>query len=284
MLQISQDQTQQILSGFKIPPQPEILVQIQEECEREFPEIGEISELISRDGAMSAFILKAVNSPAFGLNRTVSDIKQSVMLLGLSQIKNLVGFYQLSHAFKGGEGASLQRFWDDSAEIARMCSLAVRFLNLSSACPSEYAYSAGLFHDCGIAAMALRYDDYKDTLRKANQLIGHYSTHLEELRYKTNHAVVGFYILTSWNMPRVICEFVARHHDPLIMSDPNTDAMQKDLFAILKLSENTLHKLRRADEHSEWSIFQGRILDHFGMSDIDYEEVEADLMEAFKDS
>ena len=76
-------------------------------------------------------------------------------------------------------------------------------------------------------------------------------------------------------MPKFICEFVARHHDPELFSDPNTDLMQKDLFGVLKLVDNALSQHRRGTEDTEWSIYKAAVLDHFGMSEEDHAEFEA---------
>ena len=45
------------------------------------PGIGEIANLISRDLGLSAAILKVINSPFYGMNRRISEIKQAAMML-----------------------------------------------------------------------------------------------------------------------------------------------------------------------------------------------------------
>ena len=49
-----------------------------------------ISLLIEKDPSLSLRILKLVNSPFFGLSRTISNIKEAVPRLGANEIRNIV--------------------------------------------------------------------------------------------------------------------------------------------------------------------------------------------------
>ena len=60
--------------------------------------------------------------------------------------------------------------------------------------PIDMLYSIGLFHDCGIPLLALKYPDYKNILMEANRS-GYNSVALEEKHYLTNHAVLGCFVL-----------------------------------------------------------------------------------------
>jgi len=279
---ITEDKAKDIVRGFAIPAQPEILKSLQTENQREYPDISLISDIISQDVGLSAYLLKTINSPTFGLNRSVSDVKQAAMFLGLKALYNIVSFYELRSKFRQKNSAiSLERFWDGSVESAKMCSLAVKHLNLASNCPVEYAYTIGLFHDCGIAAMATRFSDYKEILQAINKNEGQVFTHLEEAHYKTNHATVGYFVLSSWNMPDLICDFTARHHDPELFSDAKTDKLQRDLFAILKITDNVLARHHRGVNDTEWVLYEDKILDYFGLSADDYFEIEENLLDDF---
>jgi len=282
MFEITEESAQEITRGFSIPPQPEILRKIQEEGKQEYPDIDRISGFVSLDVGLSAFLLKTINSPATGLNRSVGDVKQAAMFLGLKSLYPLISYYELKSSFKQSESCiSLERFWDGSAESARMCSLLVKHLDLSSDCPMEYAYAVGLFHDCGIAALASKFPNYRETLGIINDKPGKNFTETEDAIYNTNHAVIGYFILSSWNMPKLICDFVGRHHDPTLFLNSKTDIMQRNLFGILKLSDNTLSHHHRGVDDTEWQIYKSDILDYFGLSEEDHEELQGNLIDDF---
>lgn len=59
----------------------------------------------------------------------------------------------------------------------------------------------GLFHDAGIPAMAMNYDDYINVLAESNRDYHVSLIEREERSYKTNHAVVGYFLSTPCNLP-----------------------------------------------------------------------------------
>ncbi|WP_168427344.1 HDOD domain-containing protein [Candidatus Colwellia aromaticivorans] len=69
-------------------------------------------------------------------------------------------------------------------------------------------YTIGLFINCGIPLLALKFSDYKSVLIEANGL-GINSIKLEEQKYCTNHAVLGYYIASSWHLPKEICSLIS---------------------------------------------------------------------------
>ena len=75
---------------------------------------GAFEKLISQCGlSTKSAILKIVNSPAYGLVRSVSNIKQAIMFLGWNGIEALVPSLKLKQMFAQKECCiSLERFWD----------------------------------------------------------------------------------------------------------------------------------------------------------------------------
>ena len=99
MLEIDESTLKAVSEQFYLPPKPEILSKLQEYCETEDVPIRELSDLVAQDIAISSAILKIINSPAYGLARTVSDIKQAVMFLGEKGVNHLGAKYQIKTGF-----------------------------------------------------------------------------------------------------------------------------------------------------------------------------------------
>ena len=57
-----------LLKDINIPPRPSSLVDLQQELEREEPRIDRLVNIVNSDVAMSAALLKLVNSPWLGLS------------------------------------------------------------------------------------------------------------------------------------------------------------------------------------------------------------------------
>lgn len=277
MFDIDNKKMASVVSGYHIPVKPEVLTQMQSLMEESEPDIEEIAELISHDVGLSAAILKIINSPFYGMNRRVSEIKQAVMMLGLKTINSLVTALCLKKAFNGNASISLDKFWEDSSDIAN----AMTFIGskIKSEIPVDMLYTIGLFVNCGVPLLALKYDDYQDVLLQA-EARGLNTIAIEEKRYKTNHAVLGYYLSTSWNLPQEICQIVLRHHDNSYLRD-DSDLIAKLAFCALKVAENMVERVRTASNSADWADVELRVLDTLGISDIDYQDLEEDFQEFF---
>jgi len=76
-----------------MPPLPQTVVQVQEACKDDETTISDVVHIIMRDPMLTANILKAANSPIYGLAREVKTLSQAVSLFGLSTISGLVMNY-----------------------------------------------------------------------------------------------------------------------------------------------------------------------------------------------
>lgn len=282
MFDIDQQKAQEITKNFEIPVKPQILIEIQDVQASRDPSPKAFADIVSKDVALSAAVLKTVNSPVFGLKRKVTDIRQGVGLLGTQNIINLVSFFQLKQAFNKKSAISHEKYWDTALETANMMSLVVDELALQSQCPIEDAYAFGLFRDCGIPPMAMKFDDYKAVLIEANAKHEHIFTDIEEAHYQTNHAIVGYFVASSWHLPTGLCQLILRHHEPDFLGDNNNTDLSKHLYVLAKLASNILAQYVAMKDDSEWLLAKDDVLGYLGLSDLDYADLEQDIKEAYK--
>ena len=210
MINIDDKVLADLRSGFSLPAKPEILQKLQIELNQEEPELSTIANIILEDVATSAAVLKVINSPAYGMSRTVTDIKQAVMFLGVNCITQLVTGHLLKSAFDQSDCCiSLERFWDNASELSQIAMLIGR--QVQPTIPVEDLQLVALFHDAGIPAMAMRYDNYAELLTKATQQPENTLVVYEEQMYPANHTIVGYFLATSWHLPKAICQIILRH-------------------------------------------------------------------------
>jgi HD-like signal output (HDOD) protein len=279
---ITETTAKNIITSFQIPAKPQALADLQLEQAMPNPSPNAFAEVISKDVALSANVLKTVNSPLFGLNRTITDIKQSVMLLGCDNIINLASFFQLQTAFNGKSAISHEKYWDTAMETANMVNILLTQLNLQNICPVEDAYAFGLFRDCGIPLMAMKYADYKETLMEANTNPETTFTDIEEAHYQTNHAIVGYFVANSWNLPKNLCQLILRHHEPDFLNSTDSDDLQKNLYALVKIASNALNQYKFMTDDSEWLLAKEPVLEYFNLTEFDYNDLEEDIKESFR--
>lgn len=275
MLDIDDSTLEQASKQFYLPPKPEILSQLQTYCETEDVPIRELSELVAQDIAISSAILKIINSPAYGLARTVSDIKQAVMFLGEKGVTTLVQSIKLKQAFADQTcELNLDEFWRYSTNVANATMLVGRYVK--SIVPVEDLYSLGLFHDCGIPPLAIKHEHYYLHTPMSDNY-DPLSTAQEDQLYSTNHATVGYFIANSWHLPKDLCQLILEHHN-LSFLTANQPMQQQVSFAALKLAEYLVHMTQYNCPSPDWSDIEESVMEFLGLVDDDMADLREDIV------
>lgn len=275
--ELSADYIRQVLQGISVPPQPQIMVDLQMEQVMPDPDLRAIAKLISQDPGLSGALLKLVNSPFFGLANRIASIQQAVNLLGCNTVINLINAQSIRGELTDEAIVTLNRFWDTAQDVAVTCLSLAKRIGYHS--PDE-AYALGLFHNCGIPLMLKRFPHYMSVQEEA------YASATDERRVvdtenrllNTNHAVVGYFTAKSWNLPLHLCEAIASHHNALAIfsEDASRDAPLKTLLAILKMAEHICASHRvlgnQAEDH-EWQSIEQLVLEYVGLSEYDFENL-----------
>lgn len=276
MATIDNSTAEKLMGSFQIPVKPQVLIDIQQEQAKEYPSPSIIANIIVKDVALSAAVLKSVNSPIFGLRKKVTDIKQSVIMLGTSYVSNLVTFFILKKGMGTKSSISYEKYWDLAMDTANMMTSLIDTLGLKNKCAIEDAYAFGLFRDCGIPLMAMKYPDYKDVLIEANNQTDTVMTEIGDRHYQTNHATVGYFVARSWNLPPSLCELISRHHEPDFLEASDASPEQKDLYALAKVAGNVLSQYQIGKDEAEWNLVKDSVLGYLGLSEMDYNEIQED--------
>ena len=272
---------EQVLSdvnkNFIIPPKPQILDDLDKLAHQNEPSLMAAADIVAKDVAISSAILKIVNSPAYGLVRSIADIKQAIMFLGWNGIEALIPALKLKQMFLQKTCCiSLERFWDNASEIANVNMIVGQ--RVKNKIPVEYLYTLGLFHDCGIVPMAIKYDDYVNVLHGSNRSSKESLIDIEDRVYGANHAIIGYYLASSWHLPRDICQLILRHHDLSLLED-TSDPNQQLCFCVLKLSESIVNSILRDEKIKDWERLEPFILKKLNMSEDEYIDLQEEVID-----
>lgn len=277
MIEINEKVLETVNRTFVIPPRPEILGQLKQIMESDDPSLIDISDVLSKDIALSAAILKLINSPAFGLSRTVSDIRQAVMFLGFDGVYSLVQGLKLKQAFSSEKcSISMEKFWSVAEDIAQVAMYIGG--KIKSSVPVENLYTLGLFHDCGMPVLATKYKDYLSTLERAQNSVSHTQCDIEQARYQTDHAVIGYYISSSWYLPKDICQLILRHHERSFLENFD-ESVEQLSFAVLKMAENIVQYERFQMETTDWPCVKESVYFALDINDDYYVDIKEDVAE-----
>lgn len=123
-------------------------IRIKELIDNESSTIDDINDVIIVDPALSGTILKLANSAFFNYPGKIDTISKAVLVLGITEVYNLVIAYFTERAFKSihADQSFLENFWEESID----CALLVKFLGCSLNVPNaERLFILGLLHNLG---------------------------------------------------------------------------------------------------------------------------------------
>jgi HD-like signal output (HDOD) protein len=200
----------------KLPTLPTSYQKLVEVLRSPNSSIEDVAEIISTDPAMTARLLKLVNSAYFGLQKPVADVARAGALLGLDRIMALVlgqGIFSDCAAPKV-EGFSMEALWQHSVSTAAAAHRIATAEKMDRDMVAA-AFLAGMLHDIGklVLAMGLP-EQYAKVLKQAASGRPGELQQMEMLELRASHTDVGAYLVGLWGLPNTIAEAIAYHEDP----------------------------------------------------------------------
>jgi HD-like signal output (HDOD) protein/GGDEF domain-containing protein len=183
-----------------------------------------LKECIENDPALSAKVLRVVNSSLFGLRCQVSNLGQALALLGTKPLKLLVlGFSLPTGLFADVGAGTLGWYW------RRTLTKAVAAREICETVwqvPGDEAFVAALVQDLGMLLLIQELGaSYIDFLEKARQR-GYDVLALEAASLGFDHTTLTASLLGQWGLPKAIVDAVAwrpeqQNGDPVAPSHDN---------------------------------------------------------------
>ncbi|MDZ7630397.1 MAG: response regulator [Gemmatimonadaceae bacterium] len=204
------------IGGLEAIPRPPVTVQALEKVLAD-PDAGVIAvaAVINRDAALTARLLRVVNSSFFGVGRQVTRVDAAVNFMGVSLVRAIALADGATRSFKVAPDVLDLDEWNMHAvrvaASARDITLAVSPQDRALA---DEAFLAGLLHDVGQVVMAGVAPDAWRALESSAVEEGLPLHDVEHRADRVSHAVVGAYLLSLWGLPSSVVEAVAFHHTP----------------------------------------------------------------------
>ena len=183
----------------------------------------EVVQVIRCDNVLTAKLLRACNSPYFGLEESVSSVDQSVLMLGHQQILHIVLTVAFGTAMVvplPGYAVEANELWRHSLVTASAAEIVVAETGEMNV-EAPVAFTVGLLHDIG--KLALGQALTPEIQAAVRQLVEQEKMSRCEAEKKiigTDHGEVGACLLRGWNLPEDILEATANHHNPVFEPRP----------------------------------------------------------------
>lgn len=239
------------LKDIGIPPRPAILERISAEMAKNEPDFQRLAGIIGADVGLAAGLVKTANSPFFGGRSRVRSVKEALITLGLDVAGRAVAGLILRKVFPAS--LRLERFWDASARVAQLSGwLAQRTGHHKLRADDAYTY--GLFRDCGIPVLLMRFPGYAKVLAEANAEPERAFTAVEDAHLPTNHAMVGCLLAQSWWLPEETCLAIRHHHEAAVVEMPAVSPPLTSRYRIAmgQLAEHLIQRHTGMSQTCEW--------------------------------
>lgn len=171
-------------------------------------EARDFVEVVESDEALSARILKIANSVYFDRGKPSQTIEESVLLIGINELRCLLSATTLSELFPSNYPARTQFWINDIATAIIGRTLARRLLPNRE----ELVFLGGLMHDIGKLLLLQRAGDTYRGVLKLVEDSGIDFCEAEEQSFPFNHTEVGELIGERWSFSSELLDIIRRHH------------------------------------------------------------------------
>ncbi|WP_079202851.1 MULTISPECIES: HDOD domain-containing protein [Pseudomonas] len=187
-----------------LPTLPEVALKVREAAEN--PDIGipQISKVIGNDAALTARIIKVVNSPLLRTTKAITDLQMAVSRLGINYTCNLATGLAMEQMFQATSDVvdrKMREVWNKSTEIAGICHVLCK--HYTRLMPDQ-ATLAGLVHQIGVLPILTYAEDHNELLSDSISL----NHVIEQI-----HPIIGDKILRTWDFPELIAMVPSQHLD-----------------------------------------------------------------------
>jgi putative nucleotidyltransferase with HDIG domain len=211
--------------SLELPLLPGVAMELTSVAAKEDVDARTIADMLKRDPALSAHVLRIVNSPLYSPRAQIVSLQQAVSRVGVGKIREIA----LVIACRTGvfKAKGYEREIDEVFKHSIACALFAQEIARSTRNNVEDAFLCGLLHDVGrpvlLQALLTLLREARVTADREAVL-----SLVTEL-----HESAGSALAKAWTLPETVVTALARHHAPAPEQEPIPVriAMLADAFA-----------------------------------------------------
>ena len=218
---------QLIIQSSALGSLPAVVVRISEAIDDPKSTAMSIGRVINEDPALTARLLKVVNSPFYGFRAKVDTVYRAIALIGHSELRNLVLGTSAIKVFGNvsSDLINIATFWRRSLYTGVLARVIASYRRQKEI---ERYFIGGLLTDIG---SLLLYTQEPKLASECMEVMSESSLSLVEVEkdiYGFTHAELGGALLEKWSLPPMLCNVVAHHLEP----DGADDAYKDDVLTV----------------------------------------------------
>ena len=205
--------SERISQSARLVSLPDVYLRLKTVLDNPDSNLADVADVVGSDPAMTARLLRLVNSAYFGLATEIDTVSRAVSLLGTQEVHDLVLAVSVAESFAGlsDEVMDMHRFWRSSV----VCAITSRELaSLCNVLDSERLFVGGLLRDIGHLFI------YQAAPEQAQQALEMAATRhaplykMERAVLGIDYALVGADLMRRWQLPQSLWEPTECHVEP----------------------------------------------------------------------
>ncbi len=174
---------------------------------------SDIGEILAEDPALTARLLKIVNSAFYGFPSRIDTISRAITIVGTLELTDLVIGASAIEVFSRLPNplVNMYTFWEHNLYAGIVARLLSRYLRAPN---TERCFIMGLLHDIGSLVL---YQQQPELSRQALETARdkRLPLHLAEREiFGFDHGEVGAELMRCWNLPESFRQVALHHHQP----------------------------------------------------------------------
>ena len=243
-----------------LPTLPEVALRVREAAEDPDVSIPLLVQEISNDAALSARLIKVVNSPLLRTRQEITDLAMAVNRMGISYTANLATGLAMAQMFQATSDVvdqKMRQVWARSLEVAGISHFLCRHYTKLKA---DQATLGGLVHQIGVLP-----------------ILSYAEEHDELLRDPASLDLLGNRILEAWDFPLPLRRIPSEHLN-FERNSETTDYADIIQVAMLQSLSGTDHPFTAMD----WNSLPSFIKLGLSQSEGDEEDLSAEMEAAMQ--
>ena len=193
---------------------PEVFLRVSQLIDDPTKNAFDVQRVIENDPALTARLLKIVNSSIFGFKSKISSIAHAITILGTQELRNLVLATVVIDKFSSLpiEFGSMRTFWSNSVRCAILAKCLAAHHPESAMIKAPFV--SGLLHEFGRLVICYH---IPELVRVASALAvseGVDETQGQQKIIGFDHYQVGAELARRWNFPLVVITTINFHNNP----------------------------------------------------------------------
>ena len=195
----------------KLPSISEVAHELINTLNNDGADVKEVCNIIAKDPALTAKLLRLANSAQFGLPRGVSSLDDAIQMVGMAKVRSLALGACMNDKFPILPGLNPQAFWKNSMACAGYAQWLADALRIDG----QQAWLTGMMLRLGELLIG---QTEPKVLAEIEKL-----PHAPGARWEREKRLIGFSegqitaeLARRWNFPMQIVQALERSYDPLV--------------------------------------------------------------------